>query len=511
MSQSSRVTTPGNSVAPEARRSTRIDKSIPLIVLGQNRMGEPFMERTTSVSLSMHGCRYSSRHDCGIGSWVTLQVVALNDPEQKPAEVRAMIRSIHAPSSLRELHQVGVEFETPANVWGIATPPADWLRMGETATSSAPAPASAPSPPAPKMNAVSCNEIQIKSQPKLAEVASFPPTPTVLSKGPAPKELEPARPQRVVVTPDGLLFALQGRLQQEAEKAVQAAVSKQVNEAVREALKSVDEVRQMSLRQVQDLLSKRMQEVTASSKEAPAEAGLTQWEERIKVYRNQVEEMARCLDKQTADLRRELANVQQYVEKMREFSPRLQARLDEAVAHAKSSFDETAARVVDRRHELLLEGVQTVTQEALLKLDARAAEMQALVQSAVNSGLEIFRRQAELLMNTALGETKERAVSALSSLDAESRASHEAKRQMLEEEVARSTERSMEQFRKGMKAFLYSCLVAAVSAVDEHSKATLDGLQQDNGRAFHEALREAPTQHDAEVIPDPDSNNRLTH
>jgi len=27
-----------------------------------------------------------------------------------------------------------------------------------------------------------------------------------------------------------------------------------------------------------------------------------------------------------------------------------------------------------------------------------------------------------------------------------------------------------------MKAFLYSCLVAAVGAVDEYSKATLDGL-----------------------------------
>src|SRR2546429_730175 len=41
---------------------------------------------------------------------------------------------------------------------------------------------------------------------------------------------------------------------------------------------------------------------------------------------------------------------------------------------------------------------------------------------------------------------------------------------------SRAAERSTDQFRKSMKAFLYSCLVAAVSAVDEHSKATLANL-----------------------------------
>jgi len=30
-----------------------------------------------------------------------------------------------------------------------------------------------------------------------------------------------------------------------------------------------------------------------------------------------------------------------------------------------------------------------------------------------------------------------------------------------------------------MKAFLYSCLVAAVSAVDQHAKTTLGGLSHD--------------------------------
>src|SRR5258708_15998616 len=88
VSQSPLVSTPGDFVAAESRRSTRIEKSVPLIVLGRNRMGESFVERTVSVSINMHGCRYASRHDYGVGTWVTLQLVGLISSEEKSATVR---------------------------------------------------------------------------------------------------------------------------------------------------------------------------------------------------------------------------------------------------------------------------------------------------------------------------------------------------------------------------------------------------------------------------------------
>src|SRR5258708_27241093 len=125
------IDTPRDSGGEDARRSTRIERSVPLIVFGQNRMGEPFVERTVSTSLNVHGCRYPSRHDYGVGSWVTLQVVGLN-VEPKPPAVRARGRSVHTAQSSRELQQVGVELENPRNVWGIATPPPDWMTAGGT-------------------------------------------------------------------------------------------------------------------------------------------------------------------------------------------------------------------------------------------------------------------------------------------------------------------------------------------------------------------------------------------
>jgi hypothetical protein len=76
-------------------------------------------------------------------------------------------------------------------------------------------------------------------------------------------------------------------------------------------------------------------------------------------------------------------------------------------------------------------------------------------------------------------------MSSLASLDAENRAACEARRRSIETDVAQATEQSTEQFRTGIKAFLYSCLVAAVGAVDQHAQTTLDGLK-DHGKALRE-------------------------
>jgi hypothetical protein len=501
---------PGNFVAAGSRRSTRIEKSVPLIVLGQNRTGEPFVERTVSVSVNMHGCRYHSRHDYGVGTWVTLQAVGLISSEEKPATVRAIVRSVHPPGSLRELQQVGVELETPANVWGIERPPADWLSAREANASTAQHAAVVAPAQESATKKVGLGEM-MKPEPKMAEVASFPsPSPAPAFRPPAPKVPEAPQPPRVVVTPDRLISALQGKLQQEAEKAVQAAVAKQVNDVVREAISSIDDARLSSLREVQELFPTQIEAMKLSLKEESGEMA-AQWKADMEMHRGQAEEITQRLEKQARELRRELANAQEYVERMtREIAPQIPARLREAVTQATSDFESATAVVMGGHYERLLENVQILTQESLLKLNARSAEVQALVQSAANSGLEEFRREAELHLNMALAETKERAVSALSSLDADSRATCDARRQALETEVARSAERETEQFRKGMKAFLYSCLVAAVGAVDEYSKATLDGLLKDDAKTLDEARSKSPAQDEDKIIPDADSSP-MTH
>src|SRR5256884_509646 len=261
----------------------------------------------------------------------------------------------------------------------------------------------------------------------------------------------------------------------------------------------------------EELFPTRAEALRLSSKAESSAAIASQWKEEMEKYRGQAEEMAQRLEKQAAELRRKLAGTRDFVERMtREMEPQINARLSEAVARATSEFEGATARTAHRRYELMLENTQALTQEALMKIDARSAEVQALVQSAVNSALGAFQRQTELHVNAVLSETQERAVSGLSSLDAESRATCEARRAALETEVARAAERSTDQFRKGMKAFLYSCLVAAVSAVDEHSKSTLDGLVKDNGKTVFEAEKDPHTQADQEIVPNTDIDP-ITH
>src|SRR5882762_1273699 len=222
-------------------------------------MGEPFVERTVSTSLNLHGCRYPSRHDYGVGSWVTLQVVGLNVLPRPPA-VRARVRSVHMSQSARELQQVGVELENPGNVWGVVTPPQDWMRArGTTSTMAQFATAVEPAPDSPSMD-TKLDEPPVSAEHKLADVATFPSPSPAVSNPQAPKLAEAPKTQRVVITPDGLVTALQGRLQQ-------AAVAKQVDEALREALSSLNDVRESSVREIQELFPTRVEAMRPFSKE----------------------------------------------------------------------------------------------------------------------------------------------------------------------------------------------------------------------------------------------------
>ena len=92
----------------EGRRSTRVEHPVTLIVLGKNGLGQPFQEKTASVSVNLHGCRYPSRHEYPVGSWVGLQVVHPDRQARSPL-IRAQVRSVHTPDSPRELFQIGVE------------------------------------------------------------------------------------------------------------------------------------------------------------------------------------------------------------------------------------------------------------------------------------------------------------------------------------------------------------------------------------------------------------------
>src|SRR5437879_12097477 len=56
------------------RRSTRIVQAVPLVVTGVDALGRPFVERTSSLIINCHGCRYQSKHYVLKNMWVSLEV-----------------------------------------------------------------------------------------------------------------------------------------------------------------------------------------------------------------------------------------------------------------------------------------------------------------------------------------------------------------------------------------------------------------------------------------------------
>jgi hypothetical protein len=117
--------------AAENRRSSRIVQSVPLSVTGADALGHPFVERTSTVIVNCHGCRYQSKHYVVKDMWLTLEVPR-TDAARAPRHVRARVMWIQRPQNARDLFQVGVELETPGNLWGIAFAPSDWVPFPDT-------------------------------------------------------------------------------------------------------------------------------------------------------------------------------------------------------------------------------------------------------------------------------------------------------------------------------------------------------------------------------------------
>jgi hypothetical protein len=475
----------------EGRRSTRIDRNVPLVVLGQTKTGLSFQEKTSTVSFNLHGCRYPSRHEYPIGASVGLRVLQPDGETISPV-IRAFVKSVHPPASPRELFQVGVELESPANIWNLSSPPPDWNRLLGGSTSpagmaTAVAPALEPAEPPAASAAYPSSSSPSVSEARTSQVTEFPsPSPAASAAQPG-KENIPSKPERVAITIDQLVAAMQGKLQAAAEKVVQNALAEHLDEAIEAALARVEGVRERNLQQLGEFSEQRLESLMRSSREeilGHLESRLgevqSRWEEQHNAFRTQAEEIALRLEKLAADTQRNLGETQKFVEKATgEIVPRTRGRLDESLGQATEQFEASADRISDRQLVRVMEATRMVTREAAAQLDARVAESRALLHNAAGSTLEEFRRQAEVQVDLAITETTERVRSALTALDAENRTTCETRRRTMIDDVIRTTEQSTEQFRSGIKAFLYSCLVAAVGAVDEHAKTTLDGMVKD--------------------------------
>ena len=195
-----------NDPVPQKRRSTRIVQAVPITVSGTDALGQPFKERTTTVMVNCHGCKYQSKHYVPKNSMVNLEVPRL-EPGSKARQIQGRVVWVQRPRTVRELFQIGLEFDTAANVWGIAFPPEDWAPAPVESAAElpvAPAAPAAPAVPAPSAVQEPRQTNFYSGEPVGGGVPEFkiaPATPAPTSKVPSPPAAKPITPEMIPAPP----------------------------------------------------------------------------------------------------------------------------------------------------------------------------------------------------------------------------------------------------------------------------------------------------------------------
>ena len=388
----------------DARRSTRLECVIPLIIMGKDKLGELSRETTSSVSLNLHGCRFSSRHDYPVEAWVNLQVTEPNG-EAKSPPVRAQVRSVRAPKTPLELYQIGVELEAPANVWGIPAPPEDWRDALEGNSSRIEAVAGVAPAREPVVISAALPRTHIAAEQNMA-AAAFAAPPAAAEPA---KDTGLAKTERMVVTTDQLVKALQGKLQLAAEKAVQGALATQLDEAVKKALSKIAEVYKVGLRQAQEFTGQRLESLVSSSQEVvlsrlTGQLGevRSRLAEEQNEYRSRTEEIAQRLDELVRETQQSFSDAQAFIGKVaHELVPQFQSlhtRLDEYAGRAAEDFAVLVTSASARHLVQLKESTLKVTQEASAQLEARSAEVVSRLNGEAGP---LFEERIETLLSSS--------------------------------------------------------------------------------------------------------------
>ena len=474
----------------KARRSTRVFQRVPLSVSGLNTVGNSFMELTSAVTVNCHGCLFPSRYQYQQGSWVKLLLPAgrTNGGAQP---LRAEVKYVRLPRSPKELYQVGVELETPANIWGIKSPPEDWLRFPGTESFSVDAASAITGAP----SAPNGGEIQVMAGANGIEQAER------ISPGNGYTATEPAgmpgtdKPTRVVVSPEQLLAALEGKLQQAAEKAVASAVSSRLGNAVNQAAKAIEEFSQASVRKVQDRCTEYSEKLAASAREeflGRVRVELEQAEARlgkeVETLLSRVQEATRRLEASAQQVQPVMAQVESSLQGVarrtqNEFSTRLGETATRAAVEFKGETDWLSEQQIAR----LAEQAKATTEGAAKQLESRAGDTRAQLESAAGTALAELHVATKDEIERAVKECRQSVESSLTAFGEQTSGEWEARLRACQDELAHSSQKEVEQFREQLQAILNSSMMAAASAVHEHSKALLDSLAKETGQKVREA------------------------
>jgi len=502
----------------QKRRSTRIVQAVPITVTGTDALGQPFKERTTTVMVNCHGCKYQSKHYVPKNSMVTLDIPR---PEGGPFHTQGRVVWVQRPRTVRELFQIGLEFEVPGNFWGIAFPPEDWASGVDIPTgdltgiadmtlavepvagiSPQPLPPIGPPPmpiPSTPEKRIEAPPFQIpvtppspaKPTPVNTQVNTPSAPPVMTAKPAAPPAQPPAAAAAPSVPPanpatDNKIHVVPAPPAAIVTADTQAALAKQMARMVADAKETLDKTLR---RGAEEAIT---EEMTVVRQQLDAQLHDTV-EKAIKVSMDRVSESAvKKVVQQAADRTKEI------VDEARKASETSASQLDEkvrnAVQQAVSHAAEQAAQQAAQQAAALTlkQSVEEVVERALRDREASTPSLEILSSpEAAQSHLEQWRKNledtAQTVRSKTIGQTQAEALIASQQWNAEFEAALTGASQKLGEkltEVSRTALTQAEQEAAARAATLRASLDEAARGV----LAQTEQAQQD-AAARAQALR----------------------
>ena len=425
MNDSAQSADPGT----QKRRSTRIVQAVPITVTGTDALGQPFKERTTTVMVNCHGCKYQSKHYVPKNSIVKLDIPR---PEGGPFSTQGRVVWVQRPRTVRELFQIGLEFEAPGNVWGIAFPPEDWA-TGANDTSDLISEFALPSDPvavAERVASVSPQPLPpippppIPSAPeKRVEAPAAPfkvPAPPASSVAPpvAPPKVTPPPPPAPVAPVATVAPPVAQTLATPADNKIhvvpppapapdtQAALARQVSQLVAAAKENLDKTLRRGAEQA------ITEEMTIARQQLDAQLHDTV-EKAIKVSMDRVSESAvKKVVQQATD------RTAAIVEEARKATDASTSQLDEKVRNAvqqavSHAAEQAALQAAQQTATInLKQSVEEAVERALRDREASTPSLEILSSpEAAQNHLEQWRKNLEETAQTVRGKSIEQAQS----------------------------------------------------------------------------------------------------
>jgi len=393
------------------RRSSRIEKAIPLAVQGVDASRAPFREGVTTVAISCHGCSYQMKHEVLPGAMVILDIgQRANGYSDWPA--RARVKSIQKLNAASDpTYGIAVEFESAGNIWGITAPPDDWFPVKGSK-------AAEPSNPGRELRLVTRTEMQTVPA-RSAGVASISP----LKKSEAAASLSPwfsdlmagiSNQIQTTVTQiaaatlanerNRLLDEFRVQIQNEAAGTIERVIETSRDELTRRALKVLNEASEVTVRTsherligaIEQDLEKARQRMLIQGNElnqrvdSMAARTIEQLQRTIETSRTEAaarfvsrlrEQVAPVLDEAKADLQKLVASQTIFKEESQAIYVRVTSELESSVnaklIQTHDELDKRSTEVLSECNERLLtlsQSFENVARDSVETLIASATD-----------------------------------------------------------------------------------------------------------------------------------------